>query len=211
MSSSNPPSNFSRKPRISVRQVWRKTTHAPQSSTPSQNPSPPSPPRNNLQHSPSSFLNEEQMENRLQHISPLLETNLQHSTNSYSQIPSSPHSPLSPLIHSATLDKVNFHSGFFHCASVGTNVGDIGLWEVGSRDKLVLKYSTVWDIGACSRPFQWEAKSILEIHKDSATMVINDSVISDGDVNGGFANDDVKDKKHRQAITAAGSQGQVHE
>ncbi|GJU08641.1 cytochrome P450 CYP749A22-like protein [Tanacetum coccineum] len=41
-------------------------------------------------------------------------------------------------------------------------------------------------------------------HKDSATMVIIDSVISNGDGNGGFANGDVQDKKHRQAITAAG-------
>ncbi|GJT08321.1 reverse transcriptase domain-containing protein [Tanacetum coccineum] len=89
MSFSNPPPNFSRKPRISVRQVSRRTTHAPQSSKPSQNPSPPSPPRDNPLPSPSSFLNEEQMANRLQHISQLLETNLQHATNSYSQIPPS--------------------------------------------------------------------------------------------------------------------------
>lgn len=39
-------------------------------------------------------------------------------------------------------------------ASVGTNVGDIGLWEVGSRDKLVLKNFKVWDLSACSMPFQ---------------------------------------------------------
>ncbi|GKA76325.1 protein TOPLESS [Tanacetum coccineum] len=38
--------------------------------------------------------------------------------------------------------------------SVGTNVGDIGLWEVGSRDKLVLRNFKVWDISACSMPMQ---------------------------------------------------------
>ncbi|XP_071694247.1 protein TOPLESS-like [Rutidosis leptorrhynchoides] len=37
---------------------------------------------------------------------------------------------------------------------VGTNVGDIGLWEVGSRDKLVLKNFKVWDLSACSVPLQ---------------------------------------------------------
>ncbi|CAH1442619.1 unnamed protein product [Lactuca virosa] len=37
---------------------------------------------------------------------------------------------------------------------VGTNVGDIGLWEVGSRDKLVLRNFKVWDLGACSMPMQ---------------------------------------------------------
>ncbi|XXG59183.1 hypothetical protein AAC387_Pa04g1308 [Persea americana] len=37
---------------------------------------------------------------------------------------------------------------------VGTNMGDIGLWEVGSRERLVLKNFKVWDIGACSMPLQ---------------------------------------------------------
>ncbi|XP_042494873.1 protein TOPLESS-like [Macadamia integrifolia] len=37
---------------------------------------------------------------------------------------------------------------------VGTNVGDIGLWEVGSRERLVLKNFKVWDLGACSMPLQ---------------------------------------------------------
>nr|XP_043635413.1 protein TOPLESS-like [Erigeron canadensis] len=37
---------------------------------------------------------------------------------------------------------------------VGTNVGDIGLWEVGSREKLVLRNFKVWDISACSMPMQ---------------------------------------------------------
>ncbi|KAJ0443530.1 putative transcription factor WD40-like family [Helianthus annuus] len=37
---------------------------------------------------------------------------------------------------------------------VGTNVGDIGLWEVGSREKLVLKNFKVWNLSACSMPFQ---------------------------------------------------------
>lgn len=40
------------------------------------------------------------------------------------------------------------------CASVGTNVGDIGLWEVGSRERLVLKNFKVWDLGACSMLLQ---------------------------------------------------------
>ncbi|KAF4387713.1 hypothetical protein G4B88_004040 [Cannabis sativa] len=37
---------------------------------------------------------------------------------------------------------------------VGTNVGDIGLWEVGSRERLVLRNFKVWDLGACSVPLQ---------------------------------------------------------
>ncbi|KAL1298046.1 topless-related protein 1 isoform X1 [Arachis hypogaea] len=37
---------------------------------------------------------------------------------------------------------------------VGTNVGDIALWEVGSRERLVLRNFKVWDLSACSMPFQ---------------------------------------------------------
>ncbi|OVA19348.1 WD40 repeat [Macleaya cordata] len=37
---------------------------------------------------------------------------------------------------------------------VGTNVGDIALWEVGSRERLFLKNFKVWDLGACSMPLQ---------------------------------------------------------
>lgn len=38
--------------------------------------------------------------------------------------------------------------------SVGTNVGDISLWEVGSRERLVHKPFKVWDIQAASMPLQ---------------------------------------------------------
>jgi hypothetical protein len=38
--------------------------------------------------------------------------------------------------------------------TVGTNVGEIGLWEVGSRERLVLRNFKVWDLNACSMPLQ---------------------------------------------------------
>ncbi|KAF3777269.1 Topless-related protein 1 [Nymphaea thermarum] len=37
---------------------------------------------------------------------------------------------------------------------LGTNMGDIALWEVGSREKLVVKNFKVWDHGAVSMPLQ---------------------------------------------------------
>ena len=46
----------------------------------------------------------------------------------------------------------NEYSGCY--ASVGTNVGDIGLWEVGSRERLLLRNFKVWDLSACSMPLQ---------------------------------------------------------
>lgn len=38
--------------------------------------------------------------------------------------------------------------------SVGTNVGDIGLWEVGSRERLMQKNFKVWDLSKCSMTLQ---------------------------------------------------------
>ncbi|XP_047327118.1 protein TOPLESS-like isoform X2 [Impatiens glandulifera] len=37
---------------------------------------------------------------------------------------------------------------------VGTNVGDIGLWEIGSRERLVQRNFKVWDLSACSVTLQ---------------------------------------------------------
>ncbi|XP_048233740.1 topless-related protein 1 isoform X3 [Ricinus communis] len=37
---------------------------------------------------------------------------------------------------------------------VGTNVGDVALWEVGSRERLMLRNFKVWDISTCSMPLQ---------------------------------------------------------
>ncbi|KAE9588003.1 putative transcription factor WD40-like family [Lupinus albus] len=37
---------------------------------------------------------------------------------------------------------------------VGTNVGDIALWEVGTRERLVLRNFKVWELGSCSMQFQ---------------------------------------------------------
>lgn len=46
--------------------------------------------------------------------------------------------------------------------SVGTNVGDIGLWEIGSRERLVQKNFKVWDLSACTMPLQVPHFSIVK-------------------------------------------------
>lgn len=38
--------------------------------------------------------------------------------------------------------------------AVGTNVGDISLWEVGSRERLAHKPFKVWDLSVASMPLQ---------------------------------------------------------
>ncbi|XP_062210622.1 protein TPR3 isoform X2 [Phragmites australis] len=37
---------------------------------------------------------------------------------------------------------------------VGTNVGEIGLWDVGTKDKLVVRNFKVWELGKCSMALQ---------------------------------------------------------
>ncbi|KAI8529420.1 hypothetical protein RHMOL_Rhmol12G0223700 [Rhododendron molle] len=49
---------------------------------------------------------------------------------------------------------MDFHPNQQNILLVGTNVGDIALWEVGSRERLVLRTFKVWDLGACSVPLQ---------------------------------------------------------
>ncbi|GKD30077.1 hypothetical protein Tco_1240855 [Tanacetum coccineum] len=110
MSCSNPPPNFSRKPRMLVRQVWRQTTLTLKS-PPSQNASPSLPPRVNPQSSSPPSYNplKNQMINQLHNISSILKSQTKNSPNAYSHAPPS---PPSPLIHPPTNAQVEFHSNF---------------------------------------------------------------------------------------------------
>lgn len=49
---------------------------------------------------------------------------------------------------------MDFHPQQQTVLLVGTNVGDISIWEVGSRERLVHKTFKVWDVSACSMPLQ---------------------------------------------------------
>lgn len=40
------------------------------------------------------------------------------------------------------------------CFAVGCSSGEISLWELGSREKMVSKPFKVWDVASCSLPFQ---------------------------------------------------------
>lgn len=59
---------------------------------------------------------------------------------------------------------MDFHPQHQTILLVGTNVGDISLWEVGSREKLAHKPFKVWDLSASSMPLQ--------------TALLNDAAIS---------------------------------
>ncbi|KAJ7518741.1 hypothetical protein O6H91_20G006000 [Diphasiastrum complanatum] len=49
---------------------------------------------------------------------------------------------------------MDFHPVHQTILLVGTNVGEIGIWEVGSKEKLAQRAFKVWDISACSMPMQ---------------------------------------------------------
>ncbi|KAJ4720991.1 Protein TOPLESS-like protein [Melia azedarach] len=59
---------------------------------------------------------------------------------------------------------MDFHPQQQTILLVGTNVGDISLWEVGSRERLAHKPFKVWDISTASMPLQ--------------TALLNDAAIS---------------------------------
>ncbi|KAL3538214.1 hypothetical protein ACH5RR_001580 [Cinchona calisaya] len=54
----------------------------------------------------------------------------------------------------STVTTMDFHPSHHTLLLVGSNNGDITLWEVGLREKLVTKPFKIWEIQACSLPFQ---------------------------------------------------------
>ncbi|GJU64437.1 hypothetical protein Tco_1246272 [Tanacetum coccineum] len=113
MSCSNHHSNFSRKPRMSVRQVWKRKTSTPKSSPSSQKDSPPLPPRVYLQSpSPPSYNPlRDQMINQLHNISTILDSHTNPSNACIHAPPSPPPQPIHPPSHA----QVEFHLSFYHC------------------------------------------------------------------------------------------------
>ncbi|XP_057454641.1 protein TOPLESS-like isoform X2 [Lotus japonicus] len=65
-----------------------------------------------------------------------------------------PKTVLRTLNQGSSTMSMDFHPVRQTLLLVGTNVGDIALWEVGSRERLVLRNFKVWDLSACSMSFQ---------------------------------------------------------
>ncbi|XP_073010395.1 protein TPR3 [Typha latifolia] len=58
------------------------------------------------------------------------------------------------LNQGSTPMSMDFHPMHQTILLVGTNVGDIGLWDVGTRERLILRNFKVWELGQCSMTFQ---------------------------------------------------------
>ncbi|XP_059641572.1 protein TOPLESS-RELATED PROTEIN 2-like [Cornus florida] len=65
-----------------------------------------------------------------------------------------PKSVVRNLNQGSNVMSMDFHPQQQTVLLVGTNVGDISIWEVGSRERLAHKVFKVWDISACSMPLQ---------------------------------------------------------
>ncbi|KAL0324138.1 UNVERIFIED_CONTAM: protein TOPLESS-RELATED PROTEIN 2 [Sesamum calycinum] len=76
-----------------------------------------------------------------------------HAPNIYSP-DDLPKTVVRSLSQGSNVMSLDFHPQQQTVLLVGTNVGDISIWEVGSRERLALKTFKVWEISACSMPFQ---------------------------------------------------------
>lgn len=65
-----------------------------------------------------------------------------------------PKTVLANLNQGSAVRSMDFHPVEQTLLLVGTNIGDIAVWEVGSRDRLAFKNFKVWDLGACSVTLQ---------------------------------------------------------
>ncbi|GJU01733.1 hypothetical protein Tco_1112071 [Tanacetum coccineum] len=140
MSCSNYHSNFSRKPRIFVRQVGKCKISITKSSPSSQKDPPPLPQRVYLQSpSPPSYNPlRDQMINQFHNISTILDSHTNPS-NAYIHAPPSP--PPQP-IHPPSHTQVEFHSSFCHCfgESVPTS---LFYWIFGDYYGLYYSFDTI--------------------------------------------------------------------
>ncbi|CAD5173147.1 unnamed protein product [Musa acuminata subsp. malaccensis] len=76
-----------------------------------------------------------------------------HPPNIYSQ-DDIPKSVVRTLSQGSNIMSLDFHPVHQTILLVGTNVGDIAIWEVGSRERIVHRTFKVWEIGTCTVSLQ---------------------------------------------------------
>ncbi|XP_022760612.1 topless-related protein 2-like [Durio zibethinus] len=78
----------------------------------------------------------------------------------------------------SNVTSMDFHPSHHALLTVGCSNGEISLWDVGMRERLVLKPFKIWDLAACSAPFQ------ASIVKDSSISVSRVAWSPDGNLIG---------------------------
>ncbi|CAN1215382.1 Topless-related protein 4 [Linum perenne] len=76
-----------------------------------------------------------------------------HGQSSYSS-DDLPKNVVMTLNQGSTVKSMDFHPSQQNLLLVGTNMADVMVWELGSRERIVLKNFKVWDLGACSMGLQ---------------------------------------------------------
>ncbi|KAL2341729.1 hypothetical protein Fmac_009669 [Flemingia macrophylla] len=85
-----------------------------------------------------------------------------------------PRTVVCTLPQGSTVTSMDFHPSFHSVLAVGCANGEISLWEVGQREKLISKPFKIWDTSACSVLFQ------AAFVKDSSISVSRVSWSADG-------------------------------
>uniref|UniRef100_A0A7N0U966 CTLH domain-containing protein n=1 Tax=Kalanchoe fedtschenkoi TaxID=63787 RepID=A0A7N0U966_KALFE len=76
-----------------------------------------------------------------------------HMSNSYSA-DDLPKTVIRALNQGSNVMSMDFHPQQQTILLVGTNMGEISLWEVGTRERIAHKPFKVWDLATCSKTFQ---------------------------------------------------------
>ncbi|KAE9601801.1 putative transcription factor WD40-like family [Lupinus albus] len=84
---------------------------------------------------------------------PVAYSNQSHGQSSYSS-DDLPKTVVMNLSQGSTVKSMDFHPLQQILLLVGTNMGEIMVWDIGSRDRIAHKKFKVWELGACSMALQ---------------------------------------------------------
>ncbi|KNA11838.1 hypothetical protein SOVF_131310 isoform A [Spinacia oleracea] len=79
--------------------------------------------------------------------------NQSHGQSSYSSL-DLPRDVVMSLSQGSTVKSLDFHPSQQILLLVGTNMGDVMVWELVSRERIAYRNFKVWELGTCSMPLQ---------------------------------------------------------
>ncbi|XP_022946241.1 topless-related protein 4-like isoform X1 [Cucurbita moschata] len=95
----------------------------------------------------------EEVNNLPVNILPIGFANQGHGQSSYSS-DDLPKNVVTTLSQGSVVKSMDFHPQQQTILLVGTQVGDVMIWEVGCRERIAIRNFKVWDLSACSAPLQ---------------------------------------------------------
>ncbi|KAK0571561.1 hypothetical protein LWI29_018147 [Acer saccharum] len=102
---------------------------------------------------PRPFGMSDEVNNLSVNILPVAYTGQSHGQSSYST-DDFPKTVVMTLNQGSAVKSMDFHPVQQILLLVGTNMGDVMVWEVGSRERIAAKSFKVWEIGTCSMALQ---------------------------------------------------------